>query len=99
MVAISSTRQFNTANDRVVFDRPIGANQGIQFPIAKCYADIEAAALMVYHAAELYDANQACGTQANMAKYLAAEASWAAGDMCMQTHGGFAFSKEFSYRA
>lgn len=83
------------ANDRVVFGRPIGANQGIQFPIASCYADIEAAALMVYHAAALYDANQACGTQANMAKHLASEASWAAGDMCMQTHGGFAFSREF----
>ena len=83
------------ANDRVVFGRPIGANQGVQFPIASCYADIEAAALMVYHAAALYDANQACGTQANMAKHLASEASWAAGDMCMQTHGGFAFSREF----
>ena len=83
------------ANDRVVFGRPIGANQGVQFPIASCYADIEAAALMVYHAAALYDANEACGTQANMAKHLASEASWAAGDMCMQTHGGFAFSREF----
>ncbi len=83
------------ANDRVVFGRPIGANQGVQFPIASCYADIEAAALMVYHAAALYDAKEACGTQANMAKHLAAEASWAAGDMCMQTHGGFAFSREF----
>jgi acyl-CoA dehydrogenase len=83
------------ANDRVVFGRPIGANQGVQFPIASCYADIEAAALMVYHAAALYDASEACGTQANMAKHLAAEASWAAGDMCMQTHGGFAFSREF----
>lgn len=83
------------ANDRVVFGRPIGANQGVQFPIASCYADIEAAALMVYHAAALYDASEACGTQANMAKHLASEASWAAGDMCMQTHGGFAFSREF----
>ena len=83
------------ANDRVVFGRPIGVNQGIQFPIAKCYADMEAAALMVYHAAELFDAGVPCGTQANMAKHLASEASWAAGDMCMQTHGGFAFSKEF----
>ncbi len=83
------------ANDRVVFGRPIGANQGVQFPIARCYADIEAAALMVYHAAGLFDAGKACGTQANMAKHLAAEASWAAGDMCMQTYGGFAFSKEF----
>jgi len=83
------------ANDRVVFGRPIGANQGIQFPIAKCYADMEAAALMVNHAAELFDAGVACGTQANMAKHLASEASWAAGDMCMQTYGGFAFSREF----
>lgn len=83
------------ANDRVVFGRAIGVNQGVQFPIASCYADIEAAALMVYHAAALYDANEACGTQANMAKHLASEASWAAGDMCMQTHGGFAFSREF----
>jgi len=83
------------ANDRVVFDRSIGANQGIQFPIARCYADTEAAALMVYHAAALFDSGEACGTQANIAKYLAAESSWAAGDMCMQTHGGFAFSREY----
>ncbi len=83
------------ANDRVVFDRPIGSNQAIQFPIAECHAQTEAAALMVERAANLFDGGQKCGAEANMAKMLAAEASWKAGDVCMQTHGGFAFSREY----
>jgi acyl-CoA dehydrogenase len=83
------------ARDRVVFDRPIGQNQGVQFPIARAYADISAAALMVEHAAGLFDQGQNCGAEANMAKLLASEASWRAGDICMQTYGGFAFAKEY----
>ena len=83
------------ASSRIVFDRPIGANQGVQFPIARSHADTEAAALMVERAAQLYDAGEACGAQANMAKMLAAEASWKAGDICMQTHGGFAFARDY----
>lgn len=83
------------AKNRVVFDRAIGSNQGIQFPIADCFARTEAAALMVEKAARLYDEGSSCGAEANMAKMLAAEASWKAGDMAMQTHGGFAFSREY----
>jgi len=83
------------AVERTVFDRPIGQNQGVQFPIAKSYAQTEAAALMVAKATELYDAGQSCGEQANMAKLLAADASWAAADMCLQTHGGFGFAEEY----
>jgi acyl-CoA dehydrogenase len=83
------------AKERVVFDRPIGQNQGVQFPIARCYAEVEAAALMVEKAAALFDAGEPCGAEANMAKMLASEASWRAGDVCMQTHGGFAFAKEY----
>ncbi len=83
------------ATDRVVFDRPIGQNQGVQFPIARCYTEVEAAWLMVEKAARLFDAGEACGAEANMAKMLASEASWRAGDVCMQTHGGFAFAKEY----
>lgn len=83
------------ARDRRVFDRPIGQNQGIQFPLARSHAEIEAAALMVEKAATLYDAGKPCGAEANMAKMLASEASWHAGDGCMQTHGGFAFAKEY----
>lgn len=83
------------ARERVVFNRPIGQNQGVQFPIARAYADIEAAALMVDQAARLFDAGADCGAEANMAKMLASEASWRAGDICMQTHGGFAFAKEY----
>lgn len=83
------------AKDRVVFDRPIGSNQGVAFPIAQAYAQTEAAALMVEKGAMLYDAGEPCGAEANMSKMLAAEASWKAGDVCMQTHGGFAFSKEY----
>lgn len=83
------------AKDRRVFDRPIGQNQGIQFPLAQCYAETEAAALMTTKAAELFDAGAACGTEANMAKLLAADASWHAADVCMQTYGGFAFAEEY----
>jgi alkylation response protein AidB-like acyl-CoA dehydrogenase len=83
------------AKERVVFGRPIGQNQGVQFPIARCYAEVEAAGLMVEKAAGLFDAGLPCGAEANMAKMLASEASWRAGDVCMQTHGGFAFAKEY----
>lgn len=84
------------ANEREVFGRPIGKNQGVQFPIARSFAETEAAALMVERAALLFDANERCGAEANMAKMLAADASWKAGDMAMQTHGGFAFSREYN---
>jgi acyl-CoA dehydrogenase len=83
------------AKSRVVFGRPIGQNQGVQFPIAKAYAQSEAAALMVERAAEFYEAGQPCGKEANMAKLLAADASWQAADMCVQTHGGFGFAEEY----
>jgi alkylation response protein AidB-like acyl-CoA dehydrogenase len=83
------------ANERKVFGRPIGQNQGIQFPIARAYMAMRAAALMVERAAELYEAGKPCGAEANMAKQLASEASWQAADMCMQTHGGFAFAEEY----
>ena len=83
------------ANERRVFERPIGQNQGIQFPIAEAYAASEAAALMMQKAAALFDAGEPCGAEANMAKYLGAEASWKAADMCMQTFGGFAFAEEY----
>ncbi len=83
------------ANERKVFGRPIGQNQGVQFPIARAYMANQAAALMVRRAAELYEAGQPCGKEANMAKQLAAEASWQAADMCLQTHGGFGFAEEY----
>ncbi len=83
------------AKERKVFGRPIGQNQGIQFPIARAYAQSEAAALMVREAARLFEAGKPCGAQANMAKLLAADASWAAADMCLQTHGGFGFAEEY----
>jgi acyl-CoA dehydrogenase len=83
------------ASDRTIFDRPIGMNQSVQFPIARCYAEIEAASLMVDKAAKMFDAGEPCGAEANMAKMLASEASWRAGDVCMQTHGGYAFAKEY----
>jgi acyl-CoA dehydrogenase len=83
------------AKERIVFDRPIGQNQGVQFPIARSYAEVEAAWLMVEKAARMFDAGEPCGAEANMAKMLASEASWRAGDVCMQTHGGFAFAKEY----
>ena len=83
------------ARDRIVFGRPIGQNQGIQFPIARAYAATEAADLLVAKAAALFDSNKTCGAEANMAKMLASEASGQAADMCMQTHGGFGFAEEF----
>lgn len=83
------------ANDRSVFARPIGQNQGVQFPIARCYAQMRAAELMVHHAAQVYDQGGNAGEQANMAKLLASEASWAAADMCVQTFGGFGFAEEY----
>jgi acyl-CoA dehydrogenase len=83
------------AGERVVFDRPIGQNQGVQFPIAHAYAEIEAASLMVRKAAALFDAGLPCGAEANMAKLLGSEASWHAGEAAMQTHGGFSFAKEY----
>lgn len=83
------------AKERTVFDRPIGQNQGVSFPIAKHYAATEAASLMVDKAARLFDAGESCGAEANMAKMLAADASWAAGDTCLQTHGGFGISRDY----
>ena len=85
----------NYANERQVFGRPIGQNQGVQFPIAKAYMAMRAAELMVEKAASLYERGEPCGPEANMAKQLAAEASWQAGDMCLQTHGGFGFAEEY----
>ena len=85
----------NYAVERKVFGRAIGQNQGIQFPIARAYMSIRAAALMVERACDLYEHGKPCGAEANMAKQLAAEASWQAADMCMQTHGGFAFAEEY----
>jgi acyl-CoA dehydrogenase len=83
------------ANERRVFDRPIGQNQGVQFPLARAYAGLEAADMMVRRAAALFDAGRDCGPDANMAKHLAAEAAWAAGEAAMQTFGGFAFAREY----
>jgi len=83
------------ATDRVVFGRPIGANQGIQFPIAQAYARIEAADLLRLKAAWLFDSGKSCGAEANMAKLLASQASWEAANACMDTHGGYGFSREF----
>jgi acyl-CoA dehydrogenase len=83
------------ANERIVFERPIGKNQGVQFPIAESYIEIEAADLMRFKACELFDAGRPCGAQANMAKHLAAKASWKAADVCLQTHGGFGFATEY----
>ncbi|MDB5758337.1 MAG: acyl-CoA dehydrogenase [Burkholderia sp.] len=82
-------------NERVVFGRPIGQNQGVQFPIAKAFVNIEAANLMRYKACELFDAHQPCGAEANMAKMLAADASWEAANACLQFHGGFGFAAEY----
>ena len=83
------------ARERTVFDRPIGVNQGIQFPIARAHIQAEAAALMVQQAADLYDAGRPAGSEANMAKLLASEAAWAAGDTCIQTYGGYGFATEY----
>lgn len=83
------------AGERRVFDRPIGQNQGVQFPIAEAYIETEAANLMRFRACELYDSLKPCGAEANMAKLLAAKASWEAANMCIQTHGGFGFAAEY----
>ena len=83
------------ANERVVFDRPIGKNQGVQFPIAKAYMMVEAAATMCMKAATKFDQGLPCGPEANMAKYLASEAAWEAADVCMSTYGGYAFTKDY----
>ncbi len=88
-------RAVRYANERVVFDRPIGRNQGVQFPIADAYIEIEAANLMRYRACDLFDAGEPCGAEANMAKHLAAKASWEAANTCLQTHGGFGFATEY----
>ena len=81
--------------ERVVFGRPIARNQGVQFPIAEAFIEVEAANLMRFEACRRYDVGQPCGTQANMAKYLAAKASWAAANACLQFHGGFGFACEY----
>jgi acyl-CoA dehydrogenase len=83
------------ARERIVFGRPIGQNQGVQFPLAKAHAATEAADLMRWRAARLFDAGRACGPEANMAKYLASEASWDAANACLDTHGGFGFATEY----
>jgi acyl-CoA dehydrogenase len=83
------------ASERSVFDRPIGQNQGIQFPIARAYTNVRAADLMRYDAARLFEAGAPCGAEANMAKMLAADASWEAANVCLQTHGGFGFAAEY----
>lgn len=83
------------AGERVVFDRPIGQNQGIQFPIARAYINVEAANLMRFHAASMFDSGKSCGAEANMAKLLAADASWEAANVAVQTHGGFGFAAEY----
>ena len=83
------------AKDRVVFDRPIGQNQGVAFPIARAHVNVEAANLMRFKAAEMFDAGEPCGAEANMAKLLAADASWEAANVCLQTHGGFGFAAEY----
>ena len=88
-------RATSYAKDRVVFGRPIGQNQGIQFPIAESYMELEAANLMRYKAAALFDERKHCGAEANMAKHLAAKASWEAGNVCLQTYGGFGFAAEY----
>lgn len=88
-------RASSYANDRIVFGRPIGQNQGVQFPLAKAYAQLEAANLMRWKAASLFDGDQSCGAEANMAKLLASEASWAAGNAALDAHGGYGFAAEY----
>jgi acyl-CoA dehydrogenase len=88
-------RAVSYANDRRVFDRPIGQNQGVQFPLARAYASLQAADMMVRRAAALFDAGREAGADANMAKHIAAEAAWEAAEAAMQTHGGFAFAREY----
>ena len=88
-------RAADYARNREVFDRPIGQNQGIQFPMARAYAQTEAAALMLEKAADLFDTGEPCGAEANMAKMLTSEAAGAAAEMCIQTHGGYGFAEEY----
>ncbi|AEI79614.1 acyl-CoA dehydrogenase MmgC [Cupriavidus necator N-1] len=88
-------RASNYARDRIVFDRPIGQNQAVQFPIARSYINVEAASLMRYKASQLFDAGKPCGKEANISKLLAADASWEAANVCLQTHGGFGFAAEY----
>ncbi len=88
-------RAVDYAGERVVFDRPIGQNQGVSFPLAQAYVDVEAANLMRFEACRRFDAQEDCGAQANMAKLLAADASWKAANACLQTHGGFGFAEEY----
>ena len=88
-------RACRNAKERTVFDRPLGQNQGVQFPLARAFANVEAAALMVKQAATLFDSHQPCGSQANMAKLLAADASWETANAAVQTHGGFGFAEEY----
>ena len=88
-------RAVRYGSERIVFDRPIAQNQGVQFPIAQAYMEVRAADLMRYEACRLFDDNRACGAEANMAKHLAAEASWKAANACMQTHGGFGFAADY----
>ena len=88
-------RAVRYANERIVFDRPIGQNQGIAFPLAEAYMEVEAASLMRFRACALFDARQPCGAEANMAKHLAAKASWEAANACLQTYGGFGFAHEY----
>jgi len=83
------------AGERIVFDQPIGQNQGIQFPIARAYANVRAADLMRYEAVRLFDEGKPCGAEANMAKLLTADASWEAANVCLQTHGGYGFAVEY----
>ena len=85
----------NYAKDREVFGRPIGQNQGVQFPIARAYASIESANMMVKESAKKFDDGENCGPEANMAKMLSSEAAWQAAEMCVQTHGGFGFAAEY----
>ncbi|HAA91472.1 MAG: acyl-CoA dehydrogenase [Rhodospirillaceae bacterium] len=85
----------NYANERIVFERPIGQNQGIQFPLAKAWAELQGADIMARKAASLFDSGEAAGAEANMAKYLAAKAAWEAAEACLTTHGGFGFAREY----
>jgi len=89
------SRATDYAKERMVFGRPIGQNQGVQFPLARAYAQMRAAELMVQEAAGMFEAGRNCGAEANMAKLLAADASWAAAEACVQTHGGFGFAAEY----
>jgi acyl-CoA dehydrogenase len=90
-----TTKASQYASERIVFGKPIGSNQGIQFPIARAHAALEAGSLMRYKAAWLYEQGQPCGAEANMAKILCSEASWAAANACMDAYGGFAFANEY----